>query len=99
MQQDESNRRQEEQGLLAPIDVVAAQTQLANFEVSAYTRANSADQRRECAEDADAAGSHRSPLWSSALIPTTPAERNAAAHSAAGRRRRSAGQPAGDSRR
>ena len=27
-QQDESNRRQQEQGLLAPIDVVAAQTQL-----------------------------------------------------------------------
>ena len=36
IQQDESNRRQEEQGLLAPIDVVAAQTQLANFEVGAY---------------------------------------------------------------
>ena len=36
IQQDESNRRQEEQGLLAPIDVVAAQTQLATFEVGAY---------------------------------------------------------------
>ena len=36
-QQDESNRRQQEQGLLAPIDVVAAQTQLANFELNAYS--------------------------------------------------------------
>ena len=35
-QQDESNRRQEQQGLLAPIDVVAAQTQLANFEIGAF---------------------------------------------------------------
>ena len=35
--QDESNRRQQEQGLLAPIDVVAAQTQLANFELNAYS--------------------------------------------------------------
>ena len=36
-QQDESNRRQQAQGLLAPIDVVAAQTQLANFELNAYS--------------------------------------------------------------
>ena len=36
-QQDESNRRQEREGLLAPIDVVAAQTQLAGFELNAYT--------------------------------------------------------------
>ncbi len=35
-QQDESNRRQEAQGILAPIDVVAAQTQLANFKVQEY---------------------------------------------------------------
>ena len=36
-QQDESNRRQEREGLLAPIDVVAAQTQLAGFELNAYS--------------------------------------------------------------
>ena len=36
-EQDESNRRQEQQGLLAPIDVVAAQTQLATFELNAYS--------------------------------------------------------------
>jgi len=34
-QQFESNRRQAEQGVLAPIDVVAAQTQVANFEQTA----------------------------------------------------------------
>ena len=36
-QQDESNRRQEQQGLLAAIDVVAAQTQLSTFELDVYS--------------------------------------------------------------
>jgi HAE1 family hydrophobic/amphiphilic exporter-1 len=36
-QQDESNRRQQGQGLLAPIDVVAAQTQLAQARSNYYT--------------------------------------------------------------
>ena len=45
--QDESNRRQEQQGLLAPIDVVAAQTQLANFELDAASRPGCADAGRK----------------------------------------------------
>jgi outer membrane protein TolC len=73
IQQDESNRRQEEQGLLAPIDVVAAQTQLANFEVGAYaaqsalTSAENALKELVLPEGSD-------PMWSSALIPATPAD-------------------------
>ncbi len=73
VQQDESNRRQEEQGLLAPIDVVAAQTQLANFEVGAYaaqsalTSAENALKELVLPEGSD-------PMWSSALIPATPAD-------------------------
>ena len=59
IQQDESNRRQEEQGLLAPIDVVAAQTQLANFEVGAYAAQSALTSGRECVEGAGVAGSHR----------------------------------------
>ena len=46
-QQDESNRRQQAQGLLAPIDVVAAQTQLANFELKRIQRAIRAHTSRE----------------------------------------------------
>lgn len=70
-EQDASNRRQEEQGLLAPIDVVAAQRQMATFEQSAYT----AQEALTIAENALkqlilAERDH--PLWSIAIVPTTP---------------------------
>ncbi|HKD08540.1 MAG TPA: TolC family protein [Bryobacteraceae bacterium] len=39
-QQDESNRRQVEQGLLAPVDVVQSQTQIATFEQNVYIAQN-----------------------------------------------------------
>lgn len=70
-EQDASNRRQEEQGLLAPIDVVAAQTQMATFEQQAYTAqealtiAENALKQLILAERDD-------PLWSIAIVPTTP---------------------------
>ena len=53
-QQDESNRRQQAQGLLAPIDVVAAQTQLASFELNAYSAQTALTQAENTSEDADA---------------------------------------------
>jgi len=70
-EQDESNRRQQEQGLLAPIDVVAAQRQLATFEVNAY----SAQEALTAAENALKMlilPDRTDPAWSSALIPITP---------------------------
>src|SRR5712691_9866158 len=70
-QQDESNRRQEQQGLLAPIDVVAAQTQLATFELNAYS-AQTALTRAENGLKTLMLADRSAPLWSSALIPTTP---------------------------
>jgi outer membrane protein TolC len=73
IQQDESNRRQEEQGLLAPIDVVAAQTQLANFEVGAYA-AQSALTGAENSLKELILPELSDPLWSVALIPVTPAD-------------------------
>jgi len=73
IQQDESNRRQEEQGLLAPIDVVAAQTQLANFEVGAYA-AQSALTGAENALKELILPDRSDALWSTALIPVTPAD-------------------------
>ncbi len=76
IQQDESNRRQEEQGLLAPIDVVAAQTQLANFEVGAYA-AQSALTAAENTLKELVLPDRSDSTWSSALIPTTPEDVNA----------------------
>jgi outer membrane protein TolC len=72
IQQDESNRRQEVQGLLAPIDVVAAQTQLANFEVGAYA-AQSALTGAENSLKELILPDRSDPLWSTALVPVTPA--------------------------
>jgi outer membrane protein TolC len=70
-QQDESNRRQEQQGLLAAIDVVAAQTQLANFELNAYS-AQAALTRAENTLKTLMLADRTSPMWASALIPMTP---------------------------
>ena len=70
VQQDESNRRQEQQGLLAPIDVVAAQTQLANFEVGAYT-AQSMLTSAENALKTLVLPDRADPTWHEALIPIT----------------------------
>lgn len=70
-EQDESNRRQEQQGLLAPIDVVAAQRQLATFEQSAV----SAQEALTVAENTLKTlilADRSDPLWSSAIIPVTP---------------------------
>lgn len=72
IQQDESNRRQQEQGLLAPIDVVAAQTQLANFEIGAYTAQSALTNAENVLKDL-ALPDRSDPAWSAALIPVTPA--------------------------
>jgi HAE1 family hydrophobic/amphiphilic exporter-1 len=69
--QDESNRRQQEQGLLAPIDVVAAQRQLATFELNAYS-AQGALTAAENALKTLILPDRTDPIWSSALIPITP---------------------------
>ena len=71
-QQDESNRRQEAQGVLAPIDVVAAQTQLANFKVQAYN-AQSALSRAENGLKNLILADRTSPMWNAALVPETNA--------------------------
>ncbi len=72
-QQDESNRRQEQQGLLAPIDVVAAQTQLANFEIGAFAAQTALTQAENTLKTL-ILPDRSSPMWTSALLPITPAE-------------------------
>ncbi|HTY65000.1 MAG TPA: efflux RND transporter permease subunit [Acidobacteriota bacterium] len=90
-EQYESNRRQAEQGLLAPIEVVAAQTEVATFE-----------QTMALAQDTLTAAENNlkqmmldpvNPLWKAALIPETlpdpdvepPPLKDALAHALASR--------------
>jgi HAE1 family hydrophobic/amphiphilic exporter-1 len=73
--QYDSNRRQAEQGILAPIDVVAAQTQAANFQQSLFA----AQQTLTAAENnlKSLMLPNRSDLmWGAALIPQTPLDLN-----------------------
>ena len=75
--QYESNRRQAEQGILAPVDVVAAQTQAATFQQSLFT----AQQVLTSAENSlkSLMLPNRSDLmWEAALIPETPLDTSAA---------------------
>jgi len=69
--QDGSNRRQQEQGLLAAIDVVAAQRQMATFEQAAF----SAQEILTTSENILKAlilADRDDPMWALSLIPTTP---------------------------
>ena len=72
-EQDASNRRQEAQGLLAPIDVVAAQRQLATFEINAYS-AQDALTTAENTLKLLILPDRTDPLWSTALVPSTPVD-------------------------
>lgn len=72
-QQDASNRRQVEQGLLAPIDVVQTQTQIANFKQNVFT----AQQALTSAENALKIlmlPDRNDLMWSSALVPQETGE-------------------------
>lgn len=75
--QYESNRRQAEQGLLAPIEVVAAQTQVATFQQTLA----SAQQLLATAENSlkqMMLRDREDPLWPVALLPETPLDADAA---------------------
>ena len=67
----ESNRRQVQQGTLAPIDVVAAQTQVATFEENVYS-AQEAVTRAENALKTLMLPDRSARLWSRAILPTSP---------------------------
>ncbi len=67
----ESNQRLVEKGVLAPIDVVAATTQITTFEQSVYT-AQEGVTRAENTLKTLMLPDRTSPLWARALTPTTP---------------------------
>jgi outer membrane protein TolC len=69
-QQKDSNIRQMEQGVLAPIDVVAAETQVATFEQQFY-QAQETLTRAENALKQLMAGNGTDTLWMTGLTPTT----------------------------
>lgn len=70
-EQYEANRRQASAGQLAPIEVVAAQTQLAGFEANVYA-AQDALTRSENALKVLMLPGRTASLWASALHPVTP---------------------------
>ena len=75
--QYDSNRRQAEQGILAPIDVVAAQTQAANFQQSLFA----AQQTLTAAENnlkSLMLSDRHDLMWGAALIPETPLDMSVA---------------------
>ncbi len=67
-QQDSSNRRQVAQGLLAPIDVVATQTQVATFQQNVFT-AQQALTNAENALKVLMLADRTDMMWSMALVP------------------------------
>ena len=71
--QVESNRRMVEQGLTAPIDIVEAETQLAQFEQNVYN-AQASLSAAENSLKTMILPDRTSPLWSRALIPVSEPE-------------------------
>jgi outer membrane protein TolC len=69
--QVESNQRLVAQGVLAPIDIVAAQTQVTTFEQSVYTAQASVTQAENTLKTL-ILPSRTEPLWARALTPVTP---------------------------
>jgi len=72
-QQYESNRRQANEGVLAPADVVAAQTQVATFQQSAIA----AQQAVTAAENnlkTIMLPNREDPMWNNAVVPETPVD-------------------------
>ncbi len=69
-QQDQSNRRQVKQGILAPVDVIQTQTQAATFQQNVFT-AQEALTRAENALKSLMIATKNDAMWSRALVPVT----------------------------
>ncbi len=69
--QVESNQRLVSKGVLAPIDIIAANTQVTTFEQNVYT-AQEAVQRAENTLKTFILAERTAPLWSRPLTPVTP---------------------------
>ena len=66
-----SNERQVEQGVLAPSDVIAAKSQVANFEQNVYVAQQSVTTAENNLKNLMLAD-RTSPMWSNPIVPVTP---------------------------
>lgn len=69
-QQDSSNRRQVQQGILAPVDVIQTQTQISTFEQNVFTAQENLT-RAENALKSLMSATKEDVVWSTALVPAT----------------------------
>jgi outer membrane protein TolC len=69
--QAESDRRQVEKGVIAPVDLLESETQVKNFEQGVYA-AQEVVERTENALKKMLAPDRRAAVWSKALLPVTP---------------------------
>jgi outer membrane protein TolC len=69
--QAESDKRQVEKGVIAPVDLLESETQVKNFEQGVYA-AQEAVERTENALKKMLAPDRRAELWKQALLPVTP---------------------------
>ncbi|MBV8856361.1 MAG: TolC family protein [Acidobacteria bacterium] len=69
--QAESDRRQVEKGVIAPVDLLESETQVKNFEQNVYS-AQEGVSRAENSLKKMLAPDRRAELWSKALLPVTP---------------------------
>jgi HAE1 family hydrophobic/amphiphilic exporter-1 len=74
--QSASNRRQVREGLLAPVDILAAETQVATFEQNVYSAQESVT-RAENTLKTLLLPDRSAPLWTQALLPVTPVKLDA----------------------
>lgn len=74
----EHNRRLVDEGQLAPIDIVAAETQVANFEQAVYEALNTAAAAENTLKNLIAQNKNDT-LWISSLVPVDPVDLNAPA--------------------
>jgi len=70
-QQDLSNRRQVKQGILAPVDVIQTQTQIATFQQNVFTAQEGLTRAENVLKQLILAV-RQDPAWSAALVPATP---------------------------
>jgi HAE1 family hydrophobic/amphiphilic exporter-1 len=72
-QQLEHNKRLVEEGQLAPIDIVAAETQVANFEQAVYDALNNVTVAENTLKNL-VSPDRNNPIWTESVLPTDPVD-------------------------
>lgn len=67
------NRRLVEEGILAPVDIIAADTQVANFEQNVYAALEEVNRAENNLKNL-IAQNRADPIWSESIVPTDPVE-------------------------